>query len=191
MDVQMRRLFVSLLLLLMLPSAHAEGTFMNMTGMSFTFGYWDEGTNRRGSRVAARWDWGVEWLSGKPITLTGYWEAGPGYWRNTKSKSGENNSLLIMSGSPVLQIWLGEYDLQRTAVFFEVGVGPAYLTETSLGNADLGSHWQFEDKFSLGINFGTERPLQFFYRYYHYSNLGFKEPNRGLDLHTFAFTLFF
>lgn len=183
------KVIASLLILFYAHLAHA--TFMNMSGTTFTFGYWDEDNNRRGFRVAPRWDWDVNWLQGWPIELTGYWEAGVGYWRSNKTESGQNGQLYIFSGSPILQIWVGEVDLKRNAVFFEIGVGPAYLSQSSLGKIDLGSHWHFEDKFGVGLNFDTENPVQLIYRYYHYSNAGFKEPNRGLDLHTFGVVWFF
>lgn len=164
---------------------------MSMSGITFTWGYWDEDTNRYGSRIAPRWDWDVVWLSGHPVELTGYWEAGVGLWHNSKTKSGENTFLYAISASPVLQVWPGKFNLDRAAVFFEIGVGPAYLTRTSLGDADLGSHWHFQDIFGVGINFDTEQHVQLIYRYYHYSNAGFKHPNRGLDIHSFGVALLF
>jgi lipid A 3-O-deacylase len=178
-------------LLFILFTLRIQAAPLNMTGTTFTFGYWDEDTDRTGVRVAPRWDWGVHWLPNWPIQLTGYWEVGAWFVANNKTRTGQNSHLYIFSGSPILQIWLGPYDMLRNAVFFEIGVGPAYLTENSLGDANLGSHWQFEDKFGVGFNLGTERPAQFIYRYYHYSNAGFKEPNRGLDLHSFAVVWFF
>ncbi len=187
----MRPWMVLVTLVFFLSTNIAQAMSFKPTATTFTFGYWNECTDRHGVRVAPRWDWNVRWLEGRPIELTGYWEAGVGYWRNNKTKSDQNRYLYTLSGSPILQIWLGEYNMQRTAVFFEIGVGPAYLTETSLGDANFGSNWQFEDKFGIGMNLGTENPAQLIYRYYHYSNAGFKPPNRGLDLHTVAFVWFF
>ncbi len=188
--MKISKIFITLLLSLSTQLAHA--TFMNMDGMMFNFGYWGEETDRHGFRVAPRWNWDVEWLSDKPVQLTGYWEAGVGYWRNNTTAPGQHSSLYAISGSPMLQIWLGKDVPRYTRVFLELGVGPAYLTQSSLGNAELGSNWQFEDKFGAGLSFqDTKIPFQFIYRYYHYSNAGIWPPNRGLDLHTFGFVCFF
>lgn len=164
---------------------------MQMDGITFTGGTFDHGTNRRGWRIAPRWDWDVEWLKGFPITVTGYWEAGVGDWQAFQDHEDGVDQLWIISGSEVFQFWFGPVDKKRDALFLEFGIGPAYLTNDELGKRDFGSHWNFEDKFGAGVNFGFDRPVQLIYRYYHYSNAGFGPPNNGLDLHTLAFVCFF
>jgi lipid A 3-O-deacylase len=162
-----------------------------MDGSTFTAGYWGDSTNRHGLRVAGRWDWDVVWLKGFPTELTGYWEGGFGYWRANTRTDDENNHLFITSGSPILQIWVGPVDLKKNAIFFELGIGPAYFSADSLGRKDFGSQWHFEDKFGAGINIATENPLQMIFRYYHYSNAGIILPNEGLDLYTIGVVWFF
>lgn len=191
----MRHLLILLLMLALNPiTSFANDNFMQMDGMTFTAGFWGDNTNRRGFRVAPRWNWNVKWLQDFPIAITGYWEAGVGDWNAFAGDDPEDNgneNLWIISASPVFQFWVGPVDLTRNALFFELGIGPAYLTENELGEKDLGGYWHFEDKFGLGVNIGTERPLQVIYRYYHYSNAGFELPNNGLDLHTLGVVCFF
>lgn len=178
-----------ILTLLMCQTAHASVLYMDAA--TFTVGFWGDYTNRHGLRVAGRWDWDVIWLKGSPFELTGYWEGGFGYWRAGTRSADENSHLFITSASPLLQIWVGPVDLKRNAFFFELGVGPAYFSDNTLGRKDFGNLWHFEDKFGGGINIGTEHPFQMIFRYYHYSNAGVVQPNEGLDLYTFALTWFF
>jgi lipid A 3-O-deacylase len=185
-------LLIALLFIMLCPApTRANDNFMQMDGMTFTGGMYGHNTDRRGWRIAPRWDWGVEWLKQSPIRVTGYWEAGLGNWQAFEHHVGGNDSLWIVSGSEIFQFWLGPVNKTRNALFLEFGIGPGYLTSDELGSRDFGGHWQFEDKFGAGVNFGTTRPLQLIYRYYHYSNAGFQPPNNGLDLHTLAFVCFF
>ncbi|MFI4956832.1 MAG: acyloxyacyl hydrolase [Gammaproteobacteria bacterium] len=180
----------SLLLgLLLAPLAHA--TLLDMDAMTFTVGYWGDSTNRHGLRAAGRWDWDVVWLQQSPIQLTGYWEGGFGYWQANTRHSDENSHLFITSASPILQIWLGPVDLKQNRFFFELGIGPSYFSDNTLGAKDFGSLWHFEDKFGAGFNFGTTQPAQVIFRYYHYSNAGLIGPNEGLDLFTLGIVWFF
>lgn len=189
----MRQFFlIALLFISSIPApVMANDHFLQIDGITFTGGLWGDSTNRRGWRIAPRWDWNVNWLENFPITVTGYWEAGVGNWSAFHHHDGGNDNLWIISASEVFQFWVGPTDKTRNALFFEFGIGPAYLSETELGKRDFGNHWAFEDKFGAGVNFGTERPVQLIYRYYHYSNAGFSMPNNGLDIHSLAFVLFF
>lgn len=185
------RLVIVLLLTLIPIKLLATDTFLHTDGVTFTAGFWGDNTNRRGWRIAPRWDWNVKWLQDYPITVTGYWEAGVGDWNAFGGDHDGNKELWIISGSEVFQFWIGPVDLKRNALFFEFGIGPAFLTETELGKKDFGGHWHFEDKFGAGVNIGTTHPFQIIYRYYHYSNLGLVQPNNGLDLHTLGIAFLF
>ncbi len=169
----------------------SAASVLYMDGTTFTAGYWGDSTNRHGLRIAGRWDWNVVWLPKSPITLTGYWEGGFGYWRANATKPNHSDHLFITSASPILQLWAGSVDLKRNAFFFELGIGPSYFSDDTLGNKDFGGLWHFEDKFGAGVNIAGDRPLQMIYRYYHYSNAGVIGPNQGLDLHTIGLVWFF
>lgn len=189
----MRRFILAMILLL--PTfnlqAYNENNALYLDGISFFGGFWDDDTFRRGYRVAGRWNWDVVWLKDWYVSITGYWEAGLGRWYARTTGPHQSSKIWVTSASPMFQFWLGPADLKRNALFFEFGVGPAYLSEDDLGKRDFGSQWHFEDKFGVGINLGTPRPVQFVYRYVHYSNASLVQPNEGLDLHTFGFTWFF
>lgn len=185
----MRRILLSITLLS--TSLLGQAQFLNMDALMFSAGVWGDMTLRRGVNISGRWDWGVHWLPESPIQLTGYWQAGVGYWHASPGDTGNPNHTTIVSASPVLQMWVGEYNLKRNALFFELGIGPAYSTETAVGKRNLASHWHFEDKFGAGINIAADRPFQLIYRYNHYSNASTVMPNQGLDLHTLTFVLFF
>lgn len=187
----LRSCFYAFILLFASLCAHS-GTFMKMDGISFTYGEWGEDTLRRGFRIAPRWYWDWKWPeNNRYIQLTAYGEAGVGNWRAAKTKDKQNSELWIVSGSPMLQFWPGGSTLHQVKPFFELGVGPAYLSDDDMGTKHLGSNWHFEDKFGAGLQFDTDLPVQFLYRYYHYSNAGLSRPNGGLDIHTVAFVVLF
>lgn len=179
-----------ILIILLVTNLSVRADFLNLDAVMFSAGVWSDMTLRRGLNLSGRWDWGVHWLPSSPIQITGYWQAGVGYWHASPGDTGNPNHTTIISASPVVQFWVGEYSLARNALFFELGVGPAYSTETAVGKRNLASHWHFEDKFGAGLNIAGDRPFQIIYRYNHYSNASIVMPNQGLDLHTLTFVFF-
>ena len=71
------------------------------------------------------------------------------------------------------------------APYIELGVGISYFSGSRIQSQphwyrDYGSHFQFEDRLSLGVQFKQAYSLSI--NYTHYSNFDFAPPNEGLDL---------
>jgi hypothetical protein len=67
--------------------------------------------------------------------------------------------------------------------FAEAGIGAHLLSDTRIGNRDLGSAFQFGSLISLGVGFGERGQYELAYRFQHLGNTGIKQPNDGLKLH--------
>lgn len=101
-----------------------------------------------------------------------------GYWKTTDYSS--NQSLSTFAAAPTLR-W---YFLSNPNVtpFLQGSVGPAYLTNTYIGNRNLGSSLEFQDILGIGAAFGAQRNFYAALDYMHYSNAGLSSSNDGMDV---------
>jgi lipid A 3-O-deacylase len=76
-------------------------------------------------------------------------------------------------------------------VFFDIGIGPAYMSQQQIGSRNLGQNWLFEDRAGIGIVLGKKQKLELGYRFIHYSNAYLAQKNNGLNLHLFSFGYWF
>ncbi len=76
-------------------------------------------------------------------------------------------------------------------VFFDIGIGPAYMSEQQIASRNLGQNWLFEDRAGIGIVLGKKQKIELGYRFIHYSNAYLAQKNNGLNLHLFAFGYWF
>ncbi len=72
--------------------------------------------------------------------------------------------------------------------FLEVTIGPSYSSERFLGSREQGSHFIFNDFFSVGAAWGDEDQWEFKYSWRHLSNGNLYLPNPGWDV-PFSFHL--
>lgn len=74
-----------------------------------------------------------------------------------------------------------ERGLGAVRPYLDLGLGGAGLTDTHLGDKDLGSAFQFTEHVGFGL--AIDQTWSIGYRYTHYSNAGIASNNDGLDLH--------
>jgi len=72
--------------------------------------------------------------------------------------------------------------------FLEVTIGPSYMSERFLGSREQGSHFIFNDFFTIGTSWGDEGQWEFKYSWRHLSNGNLFQPNPGWDV-PFSFQL--
>ena len=148
-----------------MPVTHA------LDGITVQIGESSESTTTY--RVGAQLEFGrTLWQSaGGGVQLDGYWDAGVTRWSSLDATS--------LTLTPMFRLNFGA-SVAGVTPFLEAGIGAAYFTETDLGDQDLGSKFQFEDRLGAGVRFASGSEVGV--RYYHYSNAGIKQPNDGIDM---------
>ena len=121
-----------------------------LMGHSFTaqaagveFGVGQTGDSTMTYRLGMQLDWDKSWWQSDVGRLTGYWSGAYTYWDGDDKSS--NHSL---SFSPV---FVYEFAGQSVKPYVELGVGVAVFATTEVEHNDLGSAFQFEDRFGAGL----------------------------------------
>ncbi|QGZ30110.1 acyloxyacyl hydrolase [Stutzerimonas stutzeri] len=122
-------------------------------------------------RLGAQLDFNRVWFQTSVGRLTGYWDAGYTYWEGDETSS--NHSLSL---APV---FVYEFAGDSVKPYLEAGIGIAAFENTEVENNDLGSSFQFEDRFGVGLRFAGGQEVGL--RAIHYSNAGIKSPNDGIE----------
>ena len=159
----------------------ASGSAAAIDGISVTGGIGagsSEGEGTRLARLAVQWDWNKRWFEGDNWHLGGYWNADVAYWKRD-ALPGQNGHLYEIGFTPVFR--LQQSDLE--GFYLEGGVGAFLLSETSLGDRDFSTSFQFGSQFGFGYRFGAKHAFDVSYVYQHVSNAGIKKPNDGMDFH--------
>lgn len=123
-------------------------------------------------RIAVNQDWDAQWFNSSVGYLSGYWSLAYTHWE--KGRYDKNVSSL--SFSPVLTY--NFYTDSGIVPFIEAGIGIAAFSKTKVGDRNLGSSFNFEDRFGFGVQFGVHTVGA---RVIHYSNAGIKRPNEGIE----------
>ena len=135
--------------------------------VELTFGKASDGVDV--FRVAWRKPWLNQWLVSETGELTGFHSFSFNHW------NGEEDSLHTIAYSPVFV-----YRFNDAAVsYVKFGVGVAYISDTTINNRNLSSHFQFEDQLGVGWEWDVH-DLSLVYM--HYSNAGIEDPNEGIDM---------
>jgi len=71
---------------------------------------------------------------------------------------------------------------------FEIGVGPALMEKTSIGNREKTTNFQFSDHFGIGIS-GSDRSWRLGFAFRHLSNLNLGNPNNGVNFFGASFEM--
>ncbi|MDU8500273.1 acyloxyacyl hydrolase [Pseudomonas syringae] len=128
-------------------------------------------------RLGASFAWDQSWFQTETGHLTGYWDTGYTYWAaGTEGSAGSSVS--------IAPVFLYEFAGEVVRPFVEIGVGVSAFSSTHIGEQDLGSAFNFEDR--IGVGLGFKSGLKAGLRVIHYSNAGIKEPNDGIE----SFSLF-
>lgn len=122
-------------------------------------------------RLGAQKDFNRSWFETGVGRLTGYWDAGYTYWEGDETSSNHSISL-----APV---FVYEFNTGSVKPYLEAGIGIAAFENTEIENNDLGSSFQFEDRFGAGLRFAGGQEIGV--RAIHYSNAGIKDPNDGIE----------
>ncbi|KAA0956556.1 acyloxyacyl hydrolase [Pseudomonas sp. ANT_H12B] len=146
-------------------------------GVEFAVGQTSESTMTY--RLGMQFDWDKSWLQSDVGRLTGYWTGAYTYWEGDEASS--NHSL---SFSPVL---VYEFSGQTVKPYVELGVGVAVFANTEVENNQLGSAFQFEDRFGFGLRFAGGHEVGI--RATHYSNAGLSSPNNGVESYALHYTM--
>lgn len=146
-------------------------------GVEFAVGRTGESTMTY--RLGMQLDWDKNWLQTSVGRLTGYWDAAYTYWDGDQASS--NHSL---SFSPV---FVYEFAGETVKPYIELGVGVAVFASTELESNNLGSAFQFEDRFGVGLRFAGGHEIGV--RATHYSNAGIASPNDGIESYALHYTM--
>ncbi|MGY2257984.1 acyloxyacyl hydrolase [Pseudomonas sp. SDO55104_S430] len=146
-------------------------------GVEFSVGQTGESTMTY--RLGLQSDWGKSWWESDVGRLTGYWSGAYTYWEGDETAG--NNSL---SFSPV---FVYEFSNSYFKPFIELGVGVALFSDTEIENNSLGSAFQFEDRFGVGLRFTGGHEIGV--RATHYSNAGITSNNDGVESYAVHYTM--
>ena len=106
-------------------------------------------------RLGLSWDWDKSWWQTSTGRLTGYWDAGYTYWEGGDEGAGKHS------------------------------LSFAAFSGTRVGDQNLGSSLNFEDRIGAGLKFANGQSVGV--RAIHYSNAGLKQPNDGIE----SYSLFY
>ena len=114
-----------------------------------------------------------------------YWELSANIWEYGEHNHHQTN--FVMAISPVIGQTFYHIK-QRYPLRWEFGIGISLVNDTSFAGKDIGSHYQFEDRLGLAMDFGEQLQQSFALRYMHYSNGGLNSKNPGMDFLNVAYT---
>lgn len=147
-----------------------------VSGASFAMG--TTGQGEMTFRAGLTRDWSQRWWQSDRGYLSGYWDAAYTYWEGSEA-SGTH----ALSFSPVLN-----YQFQSSGwkPFVELGLGVSFFSKTRVGEHQLGSSFNFENRLGAGLllNNGSRIGI----RALHYSNAGLKSPNDGIESYSLFYT---
>lgn len=117
-----------------------------------------------------------------------YWEVSVNFWEFGEFNQHETNYAIALS--PVIGKTFyhidGKYPLR-----WEFGIGISLVEDTRFAGKDIGSHYQFEDRIGLAVDFGEDHKQSLALRYMHYSNGGLNSKNPGLDFLNLSYSYSF
>ncbi|HBO0349186.1 TPA: acyloxyacyl hydrolase [Pseudomonas aeruginosa] len=122
--------------------------------------------------------WSKRWWQSETGHLGGYWDAGYTYWEGGDDASGAHS----LSFSPVFTYELSGW---RYTPYIEAGIGAAFFSKTDVGEQQLGSSFNFEDRLGVGLKLPGDKHIGL--RVIHYSNAGIKDPNDGIESYSLSY----
>ncbi len=124
-----------------------------------------------------------KWRTGSAWPITGYWE-GSLYAMHGKKGALANSHKTLQAGTIAAVIRFNRALSTRVGwPYVELGIGLSLLTKKEIGGRNLGMHFQFEDRFGIGVRFGENREYDVGYKAVHFSNAYLGSANHGINLH--------
>jgi hypothetical protein len=116
----------------------------------------------------------IDWLGDLDV----YWEGRVNFWEYGPHNKHDTNYAVALSPvfSNQFDTLYGKYPLK-----WEFGIGVSLVNDTHFAGKDIGSHYQFEDRLGLVLEFGEQLDSSLAVRYMHYSNGGLNDHNPGVD----------
>ncbi|WP_340680837.1 acyloxyacyl hydrolase [Paraglaciecola sp.] len=107
-----------------------------------------------------------------------YWEVSVNFWEYGPHNQHDTNYAVALS--PVFSKQFNTlYD--KYPLKWEFGIGVSLISNTRFAGKDIGSHYQFEDRVGLILEYGDHLENSLAVRYMHYSNGGLNDNNPGVD----------
>ncbi|MGE3318915.1 MAG: acyloxyacyl hydrolase [Candidatus Berkiella sp.] len=146
-------------------------------------------------RFSLSWGFGPVWRRDELWGLNIAWENSYAFWNGPQRPElaeGRATDLQAATSGPMLR-WQrrSPYPVTHIVPYTELGVGLSWLSETEIQGRVLSLHFQFEDKFGLGMRFGKKQQYDLSMRAYHYSNASIKRPNSGVNMAMASFGVWF
>jgi lipid A 3-O-deacylase len=132
-----------------------------------------------------RWRSEAEWPIG------GYWEGSVYGMRGQRGTApGSHRSLEAVALAGVVRFERAK-EIVIGWPYIELGLGLSWLSQKEIGGRDLGMHYQFEDRFGVGVRFGANREYDIGYKAIHFSNAYIGPSNHGINLHVLSLGYWF
>lgn len=124
-----------------------------------------------------------KWRTESAWPITSYWE-GSLYSMHGKKGPLANSHKTLQAGAVAAVIRFNRALSTRIGwPYVELGIGLSLLTKKEIGGRNLGMHFQFEDRFGIGVRFGENREYDLGYKAVHFSNAYLGSANHGINLH--------
>jgi hypothetical protein len=113
-----------------------------------------------------------------------YWEISASFWEYGQHNNHQSNYAISLS--PVISqqfttLW-DKYPLK-----WEAGIGVTLVKDREFAGKNIGSHYQFEDRLGVKVEFGKNNASSLALRYMHYSNGGLGSNNPGMNFLNIAY----
>jgi lipid A 3-O-deacylase len=114
------------------------------------------------------------WLESRKGYLSGYHEISLNYWKHG------SESVKQVAYSPVFTyVFAGPTGFMP--FYIESGIGVSCISDKIISGRDLSTYFQFEDRIGVGLRIEGRHIYDLNVKYVHYSNVGIKQPNDGID----------
>ena len=131
-------------------------------------------------RLNLQRDWGRQCTTPNGCKVNGYWELAFSELSAAKNSTYVTNRFAqstSLSGTARIIKNIG------VAIYFDIGIGVAYMSKRVIAGRDLGAHLLFEERLGTGFLFDKDKRLELGYRFVHYSNGYLARVNQSLNLH--------
>ncbi|HEV2524494.1 MAG TPA: acyloxyacyl hydrolase [Gammaproteobacteria bacterium] len=134
-------------------------------------------------RLGLQREFEKQWRTESTWPITGYWE-GSLYSMHGKKGPLPNSHKQLNAGALAAVVRFNRALCTTVGwPYVELGIGLSLLTQKEIGGRNLGMHFQFEDRFGIGVRFGENREYDFGYKAVHFSNAYLGSVNHGINLH--------
>jgi len=131
------------------------------------------------------------WRSESEWPIGGYWEGSVYGMRGQRGRApGSHRSLEAVAFAGVIRFERAK-EIVIGWPYVELGFGLSWLSQKEIGGRDLGMHYQFEDRFGVGVRFGANREYDIGYKAIHFSNAYIGPANHGINLHVLSLGYWF